>query len=164
MAMTYQFIDKYLAESLLEPTFVIPRLRWIAAGVAIATGNTGQKALLLEEYIEAPEHGFVKYVHNGEAVPLLDPTDTGYETAQFLCFTQHVQWEKTSALAYISDFQGYGSLLTDPQIMTHPSLGDLFAAGNVPEAFERFPTEHICNDFCTWFDLALLEPSHSSTV
>ncbi|KAJ7588447.1 hypothetical protein C8J56DRAFT_1080475 [Mycena floridula] len=44
--------------------------------------------------------------------------DEGYDIAAFLCFCQHVQYLKTDGLAYLSDYQGAGDLLTDPQIMT----------------------------------------------
>ncbi|KAJ8092053.1 hypothetical protein PM082_024293 [Marasmius tenuissimus] len=59
-------------------------------------------------------------------------------------------------LAYVSDFQGYGDLLTDAQLMTSLDLANgeivsLFGDGNVEEAFHRFPEEHVCNDWCVWF-------------
>ncbi|CAK5283906.1 unnamed protein product, partial [Mycena citricolor] len=40
--------------------------------------------------------------------------------ADILCFTQHVQYEKSGGLVFISDYQGSKLLLSDPQIMTSP--------------------------------------------
>lgn len=54
--------------------------------------------------------------------------------------------------------EGVSMTLTDPQIMTSPVLGPkLFGDGNLGEAFERFPLEHKCNDYCHWFNLSPLE-------
>ena len=30
----------------------------------------------------------------------------------------------------------------------------LFGDGNVSAAFDQFEKEHVCNKFCTWFDLS----------
>ncbi|KAJ7683054.1 hypothetical protein B0H14DRAFT_3677535 [Mycena olivaceomarginata] len=79
-----------------------------------------------------------------------------HEMADFLSFTQHVQYYKTAGMVYLSDLQGTLERLTDPQIMTSPSIGDgidLFGDGNVPAAFAAFPAEHACNKFCAWFKL-----------
>ncbi|KAJ7592286.1 hypothetical protein C8J56DRAFT_723213, partial [Mycena floridula] len=58
---------------------------------------------LIEEEIQGE---FMKYVLNSRAVPIMCPRDQGYDIAAFLCFCQHVQYLKTSGLAYISDYQG----------------------------------------------------------
>ncbi|KAJ7200420.1 hypothetical protein GGX14DRAFT_372176, partial [Mycena pura] len=50
---------------------------------------------LLEEFIDTEAEDFVKFVHNGSALPLLEPEDPLYEISEFLCFTQHVQYYKT---------------------------------------------------------------------
>ncbi|KAG8714462.1 hypothetical protein FRC09_017590 [Ceratobasidium sp. 395] len=64
--------------------------------------------------------------------------------AVFLQFLQHLQWKLTHGLAFVSDFQGAGHLLLDPQIMTHPLLGNnLFSGGNVGSLFEKFPEQHM---------------------
>lgn len=33
----------------------------------------------------------------------------------------------------------------------------LFGGGNIPEAFVKFPEQHVCNLFCTWYDLKPLK-------
>jgi len=69
-----------------------------------------------KELIPTPSDGedFVKYIHNGDAAPcdLLDPDVENI--AQFLAFTQHVQYVKTGKQVYISDYQGISVLILDP--------------------------------------------------
>ena len=36
----------------------------------------------------------------------MDPDEPGYDVAEFLVFTQHIQYAKKGSLAYISDYQG----------------------------------------------------------
>jgi hypothetical protein len=87
--------------------------------------------------------GWVKYVHNGTARLRTFAEDSQRHRAEFLTFTQHVQWTATKGMIFISDYQGQPeprclslrsllmlklslayaggrSLLTDPQIMTSP--------------------------------------------
>jgi hypothetical protein len=73
------------------------------------------RSYLLEEQIT---NEFKKYIHNGSALPNLEPNDSEYHISLFLCACQHVQYTKTHKLAYVSDFQGANGLLTDAQIMT----------------------------------------------
>lgn len=47
-----------------------------------------------------------KYIGNANAVPVMASGEEGYERAEFMAFLQHVQFEKTRGLAYISDWQG----------------------------------------------------------
>ncbi|KAJ7254577.1 hypothetical protein C8J57DRAFT_1076118, partial [Mycena rebaudengoi] len=167
MSFTYSFIDKTLAELPGPPPFIIPRLRFVDAAVAVSheplSGNNIanispiRRTYLLEEFIDTKTAGpYVKFVHNGSATPLLDEDDDLYRIAQFLCFTQHVQYQKTDQTVFISDLQGTSSLLTDPQIMTAAEIADgvsIFGDGNVSSIFAKFPQQHICNEFCKWFQL-----------
>ncbi|KAK7034458.1 hypothetical protein R3P38DRAFT_2698872, partial [Favolaschia claudopus] len=70
--------------------------------------------------------------------------------AEFLAFCQHYQLIKTHGTLFVSDYQGGESLLTDPQIMSSPSLDSrqLFADGNIGNGFESFQNDHVCNKFC----------------
>ena len=90
---------------------------------------------MAEELIPGP---FVKYTNNTSPEPLPNLSPDEEYRAEFLCFAQHVQWEKTGQLAFISDFQGMiyllftrchsmvsysiggAELLTDPQVITSP--------------------------------------------
>ncbi|KAJ7443392.1 hypothetical protein B0H11DRAFT_2092188 [Mycena galericulata] len=172
MALTYAFIENYIENSPHIPPFEIPQVRFIHAGVAAvhqaASGPPSNnkssicRSYLIEEYIDEEKDGFYKFINNASAVPIKLPTaDSSLSLlATFLSFTQHVQYYKTKGTVYLSDLQGSSKLLTDPQIMTAPSIGDgveIFGEGNVPAAFEAFPKQHICNQFCRWFKLPPFE-------
>nr|GAT58505.1 predicted protein [Mycena chlorophos] len=150
------------------PVFDLPSPRFVQAGVALvhaATPAAGSaqttnllRSFLLEELIKDHADSFRKFIGNRSAVPLPSaisgPDDQNF--ADFLAFTQHLQYWKTRGLVYLSDLQGTTEFLTDPQIMTAPGLAkgaDLFADGNVASAFADFPKQHQCNRFCRWFDV-----------
>ncbi|KAJ6617309.1 hypothetical protein B0H10DRAFT_1948394 [Mycena sp. CBHHK59/15] len=121
-------------------------------------GNTGGwvvQTYLVEEFIDTEAEEFVKYIHNGDTGPLLSQEDPFYDIADFLCFTQHVQYLKSSGLVFLSDFQ-------DPQIMTSPDIAkgtDIFGEGNVGAIFLKFLEQHVCSAYCEWFRLLLLKKS-----
>ena len=63
----------------------------------------------MKEYIEPSRKGsFIKYINNGAASPLGNTNITAAHRrrAEFLCFTQHVQYALTGKLAFVSDYQG----------------------------------------------------------
>lgn len=131
----------------------------------------------MEEWIESDdsEHQFIKYLNNRFPASCVQNTSPfkAHLTAQFLIFSQYVQWEKTDVGAFISDYQGVGRLLTDPQITSNPYVlhlcfptallislttsvfGYTFGPGNIPAAFTEFRATHICNDLCRFFGLFL---------
>ncbi|PPR08009.1 hypothetical protein CVT24_003760, partial [Panaeolus cyanescens] len=127
---------------------------------AASSSSSNQAAYLLEEVI-SDDVPFIKYIHNGKAVPVPKENEEDYEVAVFLCFIQHVQYVATHGQVFISDFQGAGNLLTDPQVMTHPELIDpsstfdhsLFGEGNVDSAFLSFVDQHECNEYCDFLNL-----------
>ncbi|KAF8149715.1 hypothetical protein K438DRAFT_1624849, partial [Mycena galopus ATCC 62051] len=104
MDFTYSFIHLFLSNTDEGPPFTIPQLRFLHAGVAdshdqVAGNNINnissiQRTYLVEEFIEELD-SFVKFVHNGDAGPLFGADDPFYHIAEFLCFTQHVQYFKT---------------------------------------------------------------------
>ncbi|KAJ7177076.1 hypothetical protein C8R46DRAFT_48284 [Mycena filopes] len=172
MSFTYSFINHFTTSTDKELPFTIPDLRFVHAGVAVAhdqvTGtniantSTIRRTYILEEFIDTATDDFVKYIHNGDAAPHLQSEDPLYDIAQFLCFTQHVQYFKTGGAVFLSDLQGSHNLLTDPQIMTSPEIAkgtDIFGEGNVGEIFLKFPEQHVCNMYCKWFELPALKVS-----
>ncbi|KXN82716.1 hypothetical protein AN958_02229 [Leucoagaricus sp. SymC.cos] len=146
--MAYDFIENVIKQKGVQPPWPIPQL-WMVKGYVCA--------YLLEEFIQGDELLFLKYILNSQAVLLLPPTHKQYKIAEFLCFMQHVQWVKTNGIAFMSDFQGGKTLLTDPQIMTHlEKLSGTFCEGNLKVAFHQFPCQHECNKYCEWFGLERL--------
>ncbi|KAF4618216.1 hypothetical protein D9613_011571 [Agrocybe pediades] len=169
LKFSYHFIDDFVNRH-PHPPFDIPRFRFVEGAIAYAekpieAGSskapvTSHRAVYLLEELIPTDTPFLKYIHNGEAVPLQDAWEPGYETGVFLCFIQHVQFAQTHGQAYVSDFQGAGNLLTDPQIMSHPDLAqsadgkvNMFGEGNVDTAFYDFTKQHKCNEYCTYFEL-----------
>ena len=126
LKLTYNFIDRTVNNASALPPFEIPCLCFIDAGLVFAysfatvatnasektgqsvrPGGTVSTIYLAEELIPTSSEGeFVKYIHNGNAVPC-DLFDTeANKIAEFLAFTQHVQYAKTDGQVYISDYQG----------------------------------------------------------
>jgi hypothetical protein len=93
---------------------------------------------LLEEVINDRMDGlFIKYIENGSAVPIQLAVKERAHSADFLAFSQHVQYKRTKKMTFVSNFQGKSNLqsdaisynffvpggctlLTDPQMITHP--------------------------------------------
>ncbi|KAJ7699616.1 hypothetical protein B0H17DRAFT_1049036 [Mycena rosella] len=107
-----------------QPSFDIPQMRFVQAGLGLS--EDGTKVFLIEESI------------------LL---------GRFLAFTQHLQYWMTLKLFFISDYQGGKGLLTDPQVLSSSELGNIFAEGNVSSGYQSFERDHVCNEFCKFFDL-----------
>ncbi|KAJ4466609.1 hypothetical protein C8J55DRAFT_408662, partial [Lentinula edodes] len=142
----------------------IYNLSFVAAALASGSGVTAKPVVyIIKDRIPGD---WQKYIVNSTAIPLISKDDPEYYRALFMSFIQHVQFEKTDGLAFISDWQGVGNLLSDLQLMTHPlklaamhealsteSALNLYGDGNLPAAFMRFPEEHICNEYCTWAGL-----------
>ncbi|KAG1830255.1 hypothetical protein DFJ58DRAFT_848508 [Suillus subalutaceus] len=173
---TYEYIDHCINAAPTLPSFPIPRVRFVEAGIALAfsrhssnTQGTSEQApmadikagmfsavYLLEERVTSGtpnDQTFVKFIHNKDYGPSLDEDEYGYDLAVFLSFTQHIQYEKTEGLAFISDYQGSTELLTDPQILTHRSVNegiDLFGDGNIASVVDDFKARHLCNHYCKW--------------
>ncbi|KAG2128765.1 uncharacterized protein EDB93DRAFT_1108907 [Suillus bovinus] len=92
------------------------------------------------------------------ALSTVTPLDYGYDLVEFFVFTQHVQYVKTGKLAFISNYQGSTALLTNPQILTHPSVSDgsdIFGDGNIEAVVSEFESKHICNFYCEWVGFGL---------
>ncbi|KAG1804148.1 hypothetical protein EV424DRAFT_1432813 [Suillus variegatus] len=166
LQLTYDFINRSMASASEPPPFNIPQVRFVDAGIAFAFGplpaskaaskwsaSSARAVYLVEELIPGGKDEFLKYIHNMDANPLLDESDYWYDLALFFTFTQHVQYVKTRGLAFISDYQGSSELLTDPQILTHPTVSpgvDIFGDGNMEVAVSEFEKQHICSYYCEW--------------
>ncbi|KIL64085.1 hypothetical protein M378DRAFT_11669 [Amanita muscaria Koide BX008] len=147
--MVYDFVKEATEDKL---PFHIPQLRFVKAAVAIEATGKRDATFLLEEVIDSNTEGpFRKYLNNVSPEPLLLGTKEDEVRAEFLAFSQHVQYWKTKKQVFVSDYQGGSTLLTDPQISAAGALGPIFADGNIPSAHRRFETKHRCNYFCQWF-------------
>ncbi|KAL4062911.1 hypothetical protein J3A83DRAFT_4380486 [Scleroderma citrinum] len=116
LQMTYRFIDHGIKDTKAPPPFEIPCLQFL-----VKPNSTVSVTYLAEKFIPvSSDEEFMKYIHNGNAAPCILMDLEAEENVDFLAFTQHVQYIKTGGQVYISDYQGSRSLLTDPQILTHP--------------------------------------------
>jgi hypothetical protein len=80
-----------------------PDVRFIEAGIAVEQGQgTDLKVFLVEERIPGK---YIKFIHNRTATPELRPARE-MDFVMFLSFTQHLQYQETDRLAFISDYQG----------------------------------------------------------
>lgn len=106
--LTKEYVDRVISRK-GPPPFEVPYMRFVSVALAtdIEAGVGGAKnSYLLEELIAGREK-FVKYIHNGSAAISVEPSEEPYlARAEFLAFTQHYQYRKTFALAFISDYQG----------------------------------------------------------
>lgn len=117
LRFAYAFINDFIAnQTPAEAPFAILQLRFVKGVIAYsekalnktpsAASATSHRAAYLLEELLIRDQPFIKYIHNGDAVPLQESNEMGYEIGLFLCFIQHVQFVHTHGLAYISDFQG----------------------------------------------------------
>ncbi|KAJ7051607.1 hypothetical protein C8F01DRAFT_1066736 [Mycena amicta] len=164
MTATYEQIARVTEVKLSEdptwkPQMKVPDLCFTEAGLAVEQGDAGRaKVYMVEERIWGT---FKKYIHNGSA--RLSDSARSDPVALFLSFSQHAQYIHSNGLAFVSDYQGgrlsngrETILLTDPQLITHPALGNIFAGGNVSSSFVNFGSQHVCNSFCFDFELTPL--------
>ncbi|KAL0568260.1 hypothetical protein V5O48_013732 [Marasmius crinis-equi] len=164
LSLAQAWIKKELAGRMaaLPETLPIFDVRYVQAALVTAYGpfvgttnrdlSNRTMTLIAEEVM----HGtWKKYINNASATISPDADDL----TKYLSFIQHIQWYKTNHAAYVSDFQGVGCLLSDPQILTARSVRESeeqyrsFGDGNVHDSFERFSSEHACNGYCKWFML-----------
>ncbi|KAM5536950.1 hypothetical protein V8D89_009379 [Ganoderma adspersum] len=153
----YEFVDseldhlKKLGKEI--PPFPLPHMRFVHAGFAVTQGPS-PISYIVEEHIDADKHGpWHKYINNDSPQP-----------PHFLVFMQHAQYLLIDGLAFVADYQGGGSLLSDAQIVTNLDLGDIFALGNISAGYNALVELHECNQICKYFQLAPLElPSAQCT-
>jgi hypothetical protein len=104
MGIVYDFINKY-TEIHGEPSFSIPEMRFVKSALAVVDAT--HETYMIEEVIdEALDGAFMKYIGNGSVKPLDFLSSSAAYRAEFLSFSQHVQYMKTKGLAFIGDFQG----------------------------------------------------------
>ena len=124
MQLVYRFIEDHdqaaqassasttssTSESQKDSRPLVPALHFTSSGLAFSDDRN--TIYLVEELIDAKIEGrYVKYVSNALPKPLSYLPDEEYiNVANFLCFSQHVQYMRTK-LAYVSDFQGKLRLL-----------------------------------------------------
>ena len=88
--------------------------------------------------------------NNGDVFDAQDPIPQAFS---------HFSWEMSEGKILICDLQGWGHLLTDPQI--HTIDGEGFGQGNMgPEGIDNFFANHKCNAVCAKLGLVKGGKSH----
>jgi hypothetical protein len=150
LQLSYDYISTFDDDNGPPPPHLMnpPKFRFIHAALAVEQGKPSRdtRAFLLEEEIEESTEGkFRKYFNNTSPVPcqFSENTKANLLRTDFLAFTQHLQFWKTGKLVFVADYQGMAispslqvsifsvfiflvggnTLLTDPQIITHPRYG-----------------------------------------
>ncbi|KAA1471496.1 hypothetical protein DENSPDRAFT_850264 [Dentipellis sp. KUC8613] len=151
LQLVYDFIKSYHQDrSPLQCPWGIPSFRYVRTGLALTNTSPRDKDVyLVEELVDSNAEGpWRKYLNNNTARHRFthDKDPANFKRAEFLTFCQHVQYWKTCGQAFITDFQGGDTLLSDPQIITDPHLGrDLFCKGNISNTHRSFERDHVCN-------------------
>jgi Alpha-kinase family len=104
-------------------TFRIPQFRFVKSAIAIeqsSSTSVKKTTFLLEEVIDVNTEGpFRKYLNNVSPEPLVMEMKEDEERAEFLAFSQHVQYWKTKKQVFVSDYQGKQSITYDLLILTN---------------------------------------------
>ncbi|KIK77271.1 hypothetical protein PAXRUDRAFT_167394 [Paxillus rubicundulus Ve08.2h10] len=168
--MMYNYIHHCIIEAPEPPPFDIPKICFVNAALVLAYAEKAEGldqpgtpklvpgsvtiGYLTEESIRLDDNSnFTKFVHNSDPSPFILPGKYGYQPAEFLVFTQHIQYINTGGQVYILDYQGITTLLSDPKILTHLDVNKgqkLFSEGNYAKGVAAFEKEHICNKYCKW--------------
>lgn len=108
--MVYNWVQKFLTAHKLTlgdlPSHIpLIRMRFVKMTLAIEQ-NEDQLIYLVEEKIS---DDFEKYINNATPAPLPTTSPDRSVRAQFLAFTQHVQFWKMKKIMFVSDYQGMGT-------------------------------------------------------
>lgn len=110
LVLVYDFITQELTGRLFgHPLpFLIPQMRFVRSALAVdQAADAQQQTYLLEEVVDPKLDGrFRKYLNNNSAIPLKFKNPDDNNRAEFLAFSQHVQYWKTKKLVFVSDYQG----------------------------------------------------------
>src|ERR1700761_7102437 len=90
-----------------------PELHWFILHCQPSAAPSQPAMLLVEELIDGHRDNFRKFIANRSAKPLASVLAEAelVHVAEFLSFTQHVQYWKTKGMVYLSDLQGVLCLL-----------------------------------------------------
>ncbi|KAI9433778.1 hypothetical protein BJY52DRAFT_1088850, partial [Lactarius psammicola] len=154
----YDFIASYHQSHDTTCPVIIPQFRFVTSGLAMTNvpgaAPKQKDVYLVEKLIQSDDGPWRKYINNNSSHPCYFSDKDNHRRSDFLAFCQHMQYWRMGCLAFTSDFQGGDTLLTDPQIITHPDLGHkLFSKGNVQHTHCGFEREHTCNVFCKFFEV-----------
>ena len=114
LQLSYDYIKTFDDDNGPPPPHLMnpPQFRFVRAALAVKQGKSSRdtRAFLLEEEIdEATKGKFRKYFNNTSPVPCQFSGENATKNilrADFLAFTQHLQFWKTGKLVFVADYQG----------------------------------------------------------
>jgi hypothetical protein len=96
--------------------------RFIKAAIAIEQSSSTpakKTTFLLEEIVDSKMEGpFRKFPNNVSPEPLVMKTKEDEERANFLAFSQHVQYWKMKKQVFVSDYQGKQLIISVNRCLT----------------------------------------------
>ena len=105
--LVYDVMDNTSIEGGLPVHLKHPTFRFVHAALAIEQGKDkwDTKAFMIEEMIKG---SFRKYLNNTSPIPSKFSAhgNENMNCADFLAFSQHVQYWKTEKLVFVADYQG----------------------------------------------------------
>ena len=128
---------------------------YLSASVGqVMDGDLKDEYVMIEKYQDGQ---FCKYINNDGTINPVGGVYEHQELAESLC---HFSYELSGKDLLLVDLQGFGLVLTDPEIASVSENEMLFCIGNNGKrAFERFFRQHKCNTYCTELGLSPVEAS-----
>ncbi|KAF8235096.1 hypothetical protein L208DRAFT_1258784, partial [Tricholoma matsutake] len=156
--LVYEFMERKNTTYGTEPPFKVPNMHYVNVVLAVAN-NHKWEMYLLEEVISELDGDFWKYINNTAAM-VLSQTDPDWQyVGNFLSFTQHIQMLETNERSYTTLRPTNNHLTMKPSDNFSLGPGRVFADGNLAAASKYFGNDHICNEFCEYYELPKISPS-----
>ncbi|XP_066932022.1 myosin heavy chain kinase C-like [Clytia hemisphaerica] len=116
-------------------------------------GKMDGRVCTIEPFLEGK---FEKWINNNGAIKQVDPQSDNFDLCSKAEAFVHYTWEESNHNLIVTDIQGVGYYLTDPEIATESFFQDQgeegninFCVGNLSEkAIRNFFDTHICNIYC----------------
>ena len=118
-------------------------------------GSEEGKVIMIERYLEG---GWVKYINNDGT---LDPKGLNHVNQGLMEPLVHFSYEHTDRKLLLLDVQGFGEILTEPEIASiNNGEEGLYCFRNCGKpAFLKFFGAHKCNVYCERLKLSLVDCS-----
>jgi hypothetical protein len=100
--------------------FSRPKMHFVQAGIAVEQGEGDTlKVYLVEERIPGK---FIKLIHNCSAQVSRLHSEADMDFVLYVSFSQHVQYQETNKLVFISDYQGEYRRHLNPHLLIGPTV------------------------------------------
>jgi hypothetical protein len=120
MKLGYDAVERARASNTNKPPYPLPRLlpRVAHLGIAISSDRPRKGIRIVEEYID----NFRPLLPIQLSEPAVNLKSRDRALAELFCALQHIQYLETHGLAFVADFQGNESVLSDLKILVDPCV------------------------------------------